>query len=178
MHGSQRQGTLEKARAEPGGGPQSRRRANGALLDEFEVRIAARPEVVFDCMADAGLLRSWLDLRSARVEMSFARGIEVGDRIVIVPRLTGALFRMVVSCEAAERPRRIVWRFAEGPLHGTEAWTVEPGDGGCVARKTLDYGVSGVWHRAGWLLAGRAIHAWACHREFRALRALAEGRAG
>jgi len=70
----------------------------------------------------------------------------------------------------------VKWEFIEGPLKGTESWSVEPTENGCRIVKFLEYEVPNFRDRLLWELFGREIHSWASSRQLKSIKNLAENK--
>lgn len=68
----------------------------------------------------------------------------------------------------------VKWEFIEGPLKGTESWSVEPTENGCRIVKFLEYEVPDFRDRLLWQLFGRRIHSWASSKQLRSIKNLAK----
>lgn len=88
-------------------------------------------------------------------------------------KVKSRLWTFVARCIEL-RENEVKWEFIEGPLKGTESWTLKPTENGCDIFKVLEYEIPKFIDRLLWQLFGRRIHSWASLRQLKSIKNLAE----
>ena len=137
------------------------------------VEIEATPETVFRIITNLEKIKIWEPSHKVPFISHVWSQSEGKLQVGCVLKVKSVTWTFVAKCGGIT-DNEVRWDFLDGPLQGTEFWSVKAKGVGCVAGKIMEYEVPKFYDKVAWALFGKKLHDWASLKQFKTIKKMAE----